>query len=172
MHGWETPSVGWPASICLKLESSLCHILCVQNDPTSTSVSEMSKWVVRIFGLQLPSQTFPPFERQDTCTQICTHTHTQAQERVLMHTHLVWLWNSTALNTILYFQSIATPRIYFKKVAIQKSYQNVFYHWMEVGISSESRRQENSITYRWNCSTQRTSMYRLIAKYCPINTTF
>lgn len=128
IHGWETPSVDWPASICLKLESSLCHILCVKNDPTYTSASEMSKQVVQIFGLRLPSETFPPFERQDTCERVLLytymHTHTCKHKNKHLGTHNQYrsvLFHSQTLSCI--FQSVAIPRNSLKKVAIQKSYK-------------------------------------------------
>lgn len=163
IHRWETPSVDCPASVCLRLESSPCHIVCVQNDPTSASVPEMSKWVVWLFGLQLPPETLPAFERQDTCKCVLmfTYMHTPVQAQEWAHTPIVRLWWSTDKHYPVFFNGYFQE--FFRKVAIQKTYENVYNLWMEVGISSESRRWENSITYVWNCATQKA---RYVQAHC------
>lgn len=141
IHGWETPSADRPASVRLKLEGSLCHIRCVQNHPTSTSVAEMSERADGTFGLQLPSETFPLLESQDMCKCVLAYTymntHVQAQAQPTQHTQGC---AAPQPNTTL---SAAVPRDALGQVALQKSYKNVISLWREVGISSESRTEEN-----------------------------
>lgn len=110
----------------------------------SGSQPEMSTGVAQIFGLQLPSETFPCFER---CKSVLMFTYTHMQP-----------------NTIS--QSMSIPGNSFKNITICTSYKNL---WKEVRISSESRRWENC---RYKLKNKETGLYRLTIKCCPINPTF
>lgn len=110
----------------------------------SGSQPEMAKGVAQIFGLQLPSETFPCFERWDKSVLMFTYAHMQP-------------------NTIS--QSMPIPGNSFKNMTICKYYKNL---WKEVRISSESRRWENC---RYKLKNKETGPYRLTIKCYPINPT-
>lgn len=136
------------------------HLLEVREQPGSTPVCsngahihlsgsqpETPKGAAQTFALQLPSETFPHFERWDTCKSVLMFTHAYIQP-----------------NTIS--QSRAIPGNSLKKLVICKSYKKL---WMEVRISSESRRWDN---WRYKLKNKEPGLYRLTIKCYPINLTF
>lgn len=172
-HSWMRNSLS--GLTCLHLleirEQSMSYPTCPK-----WSHFHLSVWDVKMSSLNIwPSATFRDFSpiwqtgyvQICACVHICTHTHKHS----CTHTYYrAVLFHSQTLSCI--FQPMAIPRNSLKKVAIQKSYKNVFSLWTEVGFPVSPEDGRALLRTGETALHKEPGMYRFTAKYSPINTTF